>query len=257
MEREQKRLNETLLYMSRDNPNFNTRSLIIVLVTVSAVLFFLGISMNNGMLAIVLAIAGVWLPYEYIAFKSYQLKREIDDDIGFCLSTFVNTLDAENSIRTAIVKSKDNAPARLQGVIDMFIRNTGDLNYSVEEAIALMKEQVDSPYWRELCDNLAIISRDHDMKSLLPALSGRLSDERSLELEWDNILDTQLRTYITNVAMIVGLVLLLRFSIEEVYWYLIHTQVGKGLLVSVSIALTLSTVYVLRTLKPLHLIKKR
>jgi len=257
LEREQKSLNETLSYLGRDNPSFNLRTLTVVLIVISSLAFLAGLTMNNILLACILAFGAVWVPYEYLKFKSFQLRRDIDDDIGLFISWLSNSIESERTVQKAIDKVKDTAPLRLRPALNMFLRDVRDLNYGVSDAIEQMSIRIESSYWTELCESLKQINDDSDMLSLLPALAGRLSDERSLEREWDLILNDNLREFMTNIILCIGLVLILRFGMNDVFVYLAETPLGKTLVSAVAIILILCTTIVLRTLKPLHLMNSR
>lgn len=223
----------------------------------SILLFILGLllaaAIKNIFLVPVLSAGMAFLPFCYILFTANRYKKQMHVELETALS-MISTSYLRNR-NTFIRAVKENVPYLNPPVSELFrdfLMQVQLINSNMEEALEHLKAGSDNDVFREWVDAVEACQEDHNLKSTLPPIAGKLSDMRVVSAELDLLLYEPVKEYITMLLLLVGSIPLLYFLNRDWYDTLMFTTFGKILLAICGTVIFVSLGAVSRHIRPIE-----
>lgn len=148
---------------------------------------FVGISLGNIYLALVLGVALSLIPFIYVRFQYIEYKALILDEMETGLSVITSSIERSGNIEQAFVENVEYINKPLQTVFKQFLYSIQH-NVPIDTAIDTMKSKLSHSVFIEWCDNLKNCDRDRSLKTALRPIVNRITDIKIASFEARNIL---------------------------------------------------------------------
>lgn len=228
-----------------------------MLCVLSMILFVLGViialTMKNYMLVPVMAAGFALLPFYYVKFTAGKHKKQINAELETALSVVTTSyLRNKNTIIRAIEENLPYLNPPVSEVFRNFLLQTKLINSNTKEALAELKNGIDSAVFHEWLDAVIACQDDYNLKSTLPPIVAKLSDIRVVTAELDLLLFEPVKEYITMVILLLGSVPLMYFLNQSWYETLMYTTFGKLLLTICFTVIFVSVAAIVKHTRPIE-----
>lgn len=133
-----------------------------------------------------------------------------------------------------------------------FLMESKLIHSNLKEALEKLKLAIDSDVFQEWVEAVIACQDDHNLKSTLVPIVGKLSDMRVVSAELDLLIYEPVKEYITMVILVLGSIPLLYFLNQEWYKTLMFTAFGKMLLAISGGVIFFSLAAVVKHTKPIE-----
>jgi Flp pilus assembly protein TadB len=208
------------------------------------------------LLAIATGIAATPLPYLIFFFRAAKARRveldQLEQSMSTITNTFANSYDIVASVEQYNRERHHGIPnhLRVQTPFDAFVTNATLTFNSVDRSLQILESQINNHYFSDWIKTLRMCSKDRGLVSALFPIIQSMSDSKLMQIESDTKIEKSWRDFLSTVAVMFGIIPMLRFSNEEWYMILVDTPVGKFMLILMLLSALLSSVFVMRAVKP-------
>ena len=213
-----------------------------MLCVLAMILFVLGVmialTMNNGLMVLVLAVGFALLPFYYVKFTASKHKKQINTELETALSMITTSyLRNKNTIIRAIEENLPYLNPPVSEVFRNFLMEAKLINSNTAEALE---------------DAVVACQDDYNLKNTLPPIVSKLSDMRVVSSELDLLIYEPVKEYITMIILLLGSIPLLYFLNKDWYETLMFTGFGKVLLAISGTVVFISVAAVSKHIRPIE-----
>ncbi len=228
-----------------------------MLCVLAMILFVLGVlvavTMNNALMAPVLAAGFALLPFYYVKFTASKHKKQINTELETALSMITTSyLRNKNTIIQAIEENLPYLNPPVSEVFRNFLMETKLINSNTTEALEGLKRGMESAVFHEWVDAVIACQDDYNLKNTLPPVVSKLSDMRVVSAELDLLIYEPVKEYVTMVVLLLGSIPLLYFLNKDWYETLLFTGFGKMLLAISGAVIFISMAAVSKHIRPIE-----
>lgn len=205
---------------------------------------------TDTFLAVITGLALIPVPYIFLKVKSRWYKRSQDELLENTLSLITNSYISCNDIIKAV--NENLSKLDIQKPFAEFVTDVTFIDSNIRRGLRRLEIKIDNKYFSQWID-IVILSQEKsgDMRFVLSAVIDGMNDAKKLQIEADTVMMNVWKEYFMSIILAFSIIPILRFSNAEWFNILIHTLVGK-LLIVLMLALTIvSALLTLRINKPL------
>ena len=208
---------------------------------------------NNLFLMPVLFVLFASFPFIYIQLKYYNKRKSHNKDLESAVSNITSSYIRDNmSIVESIKENINYIREPLKRNFEMFIFNYENINSNIKENLEELKNKIDNNNFEEWIDTIISSIDDSNYKNALPYIVSKFSDERIINLELTTKMYEPIYEYILTVIITILAIPFTKFVGEGWYETLTGTTIGKLLIALFFITVIISTICVVRILKPVE-----
>lgn len=201
-------------------------------------------------LAVVTALCLLPAPYIFMRVRSRWYRRRQNEELENTLSIITNSYISCNDIVKAI---NDNlTKLDIYQPFAEFVADVTLVDSNVRRALRKLEVKINHPRFSEWID-IVILSQDQssDMRYILPAVIDSMNDAKKLQIEADTVMAAVWREYFMAIGLAFSIIPLLKFSNAEWFHILIHSAIGRILLILMLIMTVVSAFITLKINKPI------
>lgn len=242
---------QAVLRITGRQEKFSMLCVLSMLLVVVGVL--LALSMKNVFLVPVLAAGFPLLPFYYVMFTASRQKKQINGELETALSMITSSyMRNKNTFLRAVEENMPYLNPPVSEVFRDFLMESKLIHSNLKEALEKLKLTIDSDVFQEWVEAVIACQDDHNLKSTLSPIKGKLSDMRVVSAELDLLIYEPVKEYITMVILVLGSIPLLYFLNQEWYRTLMFTAFGKMLLAISGGMIFLSIAAVVKHTRPVE-----
>ncbi|MFP4456402.1 MAG: hypothetical protein ACLFPS_01965 [Clostridia bacterium] len=228
-----------------------------ILFILSVLAAFLGVLIDNLLLALLLFISTNFLLHQYLKNKYYKKSREIQKDLNLGLSLITNSYLESNNLIRAIKSNIYKMPESVKEVFSDFLVQVEMVDPDIKKGVLRLKNKFNDEYFIRWCDLAIHCINDRDYIKVLPAVVNEMAIERENQSKHDSLVN---EVYKENLQLLIITALtpfILKIIFPEMLVYLLNTAVGK-IIIAVSyflLAITLGKILTIN--KPININKEK
>ncbi|MGN0106184.1 MAG: hypothetical protein ACI4A5_00630 [Hominilimicola sp.] len=204
---------------------------------------------DNG-LALVTGIVMIPVPYIFLKVKSRWYKRNQDELLENSLSLITNSYISCNDIIKAV--SENLSKLDVHRPFAEFVTDVTLIDSNLRRGLRRLELKINNKYFSEWIDILVLSQeKSGDMRFILPAVIDGMNDAKKLQIEADTVMMNVWKEYFMSIILAFSIIPILRFSNAEWFKILIHTFVGRLLIVLMLVLTIISAFLTLKINKPL------
>lgn len=204
---------------------------------------------DNG-LALVTGIVMIPVPYIFLKVKSRWYKRNQDELLENSLSLITNSYISCNDIINAV--SENLSKLDVHRPFAEFVTDVTLIDSNLRRGLRRLELKINNKYFSEWIDILVLSQeKSGDMRFILPAVIDGMNDAKKLQIEADTVMMSVWKEYFMSIILAFSIIPILRFSNAEWFNILIHTFVGRLLIVLMLVLTIISAFLTLKINKPL------
>ena len=209
------------------------------------------IVLQNIFLIPVLFILFASIPFCFIQLKYYRKRKSINKDLESAVSNITYSYIRDNmSIVESIKENISYIKEPLRHNFDIFVYNYENINSNIKENLEELKSKIDNYNFEEWIDTIINSIDDSNYKNALPYIASKFSDERIINLELQTKMYEPLYEYALTVILVILSIPFTIFVGEGWYEILTGTIIGKFIIALIFTTILISTISVIRILKP-------
>lgn len=224
--------------------------LAIVLATLG---LLIGLTMDNPLVAFVLAIGGALVPMAVIRIRTGDYTRQLFASLESGMGTVTNAYLQSPDLIGVVKDSIHLLPAPLDSLFRRFLSETQFIDANTVKAISSMREAIDNRYWKDWCGVLIQCQADRQLRFALPGIVERLGEMRRVQMEADTSIRKQMGDYLLTVLIVLGSIPLMAFMMPDWYDMLTESLAGKITLAVMLLAVLATSLWVSRINLPVVL----
>lgn len=231
--------------------------------TMIAASFLLGsivgiIIFDDLMLAIMTGITFMPLPYFYITLKTQSISRQQTESLESAMSIITNAyMGCDDIVHAVELYSREKnrfvqEAYQKTTAFDEFVSEILMINPNVERGLLALSTKIGNRYFTEWIKMLVLCHHDRRLKFALYPVIKAMNDAKSMQLESDTQMLQVWREYFLTVALMFGIIPIMRFS--NASWFIILTQtaIGKFMIILMLIMALLTSFFVMKITKPIN-----
>lgn len=192
---------------------------------------FLGVLFKSPILSIVLALGFSFSPFFYIHFTASSYTKFITQELETALSIITTSYNrAGNKITSAIEENLPHLNSPVLEVFEDFTTTNKLVSTDIRAALEGLKPRINNAVFHEWIDGVKECQNNLALKSTLIPIVLKLSDERVVSLELENIIRDPLREYIMMVGIVLSIAPIMYFINTDWFEILVGTGFGKALM---------------------------
>ncbi|MBR1454125.1 MAG: hypothetical protein IJ593_05730 [Lachnospiraceae bacterium] len=208
---------------------------------------------NNIFLIPILFILFASFPFIFIQLRYYNKRKSHNKDLESAVSNITSSYIRDNmSIVESIKENINYIREPLKRNFEMFVFNYENINSNIKENLEELKSKIDNNNFEEWIDTIISSIDDSNYKNALPYIVSKFSDERIINLELTTRMYEPIYEYILTVIITILAIPFMKSVGEGWYETLIGTTIGKLLIAIFFIIVIISTICVVRILKPVE-----
>ena len=174
---------------------------------------------------------------------------ELETALSMITSSYMRN---KNTFLRAVEENLPYLNPPVSEVFRDFLMESKLIHSNLKEALEKLKLAIDSDVFQEWVEAVIACQDDHNLKSTLVPIVGKLSDMRVVSAELDLLIYEPVKEYITMVILVLGSIPLLYFLNQEWYKTLMFTAFGKMLLAISGGVIFFSLAAVVKHTKPIE-----
>ena len=212
---------------------------------------FIAVLFDNIFMIPPLAGGMTLLPFWYVQMTAHHFKKDIAAELETALSIITTAYIRNEDIITAVQENISYLLPPAQNVFKSFLSQLL-VDPDMNKAIRLLRTKIDNAVFHEWCDALSACQADRSLKSTLTPIVNKLSDIRIVNSELDLMVFEPRKEFIIMVLLVIGNIPLMYLLNKSWYELLMFSTVGKILLAVSTLAIFISTAFVLRFTRPIE-----
>ena len=209
-------------------------------------------AIGNLVLAPVLAIGLMFVPFWYVKTTATNYKKAISSELETALSIITTAYLRNEDIITSIEENVHYLNAPVKSVFENFISRIKLSNPDLTAAILDMKQHIDNEVFHEWCDSLILCQNDRSLKSTLTPIVNKLSDMRVVNADLEYMVTGPRKEFITMALLVIGNIPLLYMLNKAWYNSLMNTIPGQIILAVSAVGIFVATAIVIKITKPIE-----
>ena len=205
---------------------------------------------TDNLLAVITGAAMVPVPYIFLKVKSRWYKRNQDELLENTMSLITNSYISCNDIIKAV--NENLSKLDIQTPFAEFIADVTLIDSNIRRGLRRLELKLNNKYFSEWIDILVLSQeKSGDMRFILPAVIDGMNDAKRLQIEADTVMMAVWKEYFMSILLAFSIIPILRFSNAAWFDILVHTLVGKLLIVLMLVMTIISAFVTLRINRPL------
>jgi len=223
--------------------------------TVTGYICFQGI-----FLSLVTGLAFVPLTYLYLLFRTQEATREDLAQLQSTMAIITNAYMASNNIIKAVevyISEKNkyaDEKLRTVSVFEEFVSECIYINPNIERNLERLAVKLSNHYFDQWVRNLRLCLGNREMRFSLQPVVDAMMDEKVMQIESDAAMAKTWQTFISTVAVMFAVILVMRIAREEWYLILTNTAGGQIIILLMLASALISSIFVMRINKPVSTI---
>lgn len=211
---------------------------------------------TNAGLAAVMAACVLPAPYFYLTVKSSAAAREEIEGLENTMSIITNAYAGNDDIIKAVelyaAEKNRYIPDHLRTPtpFDEFVSEIRLINPNVEHGLYRLSAKVKNRYFSEWVKTLILCHQDRRLKFALFPIVKAMNDAKAMQTESDGMMVRVWRDYLLTAGLMFSIIPMMRFANKEWFFLLIHTAIGKLLIVLMMVIALATAFYVMKATKP-------
>lgn len=227
-------------------------SLSVIALVLFCVGFSVAISLNNIYLIPILAVGLALLPFLFVLFSSAKYKKQLNEELESALSTITTSYLRSENFLNAVKENLQYMNPPVHDVFLRFIDRVESIDPDIISALESMKAEIDHSVFQEWVDAAILCQNDRNLKSTLPPTVAKLSKIRTISGELDLAMYRPIRTYLTMLALVAGIIIVVCIINANWAQYLLNTMLGKLVLAITALVTLLTLVRVIQLTRPIE-----
>ena len=217
--------------------------------------FFAGTGLGHMLftdtfLAVAAGLAVIPVPYIFLKVKSRWYKRSQDELLENSMGLITNSYISGNDIIKAV--NENLTKLDIQKPFAEFIADVTLIDSNIRRGLRRPELKINNRYFSEWIDILVLSQeRSGDMRFILPAVIDGMNDAKRLQIEADTVMMAVWKEYFISIILAFSVIPILRFSNAAWFEILIHTLIGKLLIVLMLVMTIISAFVTLKINRPL------
>lgn len=220
-------------------------------VSVVAGFFFGKFIFNDGLLAMAVALAFLFLPSIYLESEISRLKLIEMQKIESSMSIITNAYIVNNDIVAAIKNNLDLLAYKKP--FEEFLVEVTYFDSSVTNALQHMASKQTNKFFIQWIDTLILTQTDRKMVYILSIIVEQMNEQRREQIEANTAMTTVWLDYLTLLGIVISFPLIFKFVLYDWYEILVTTKIGKGLMMGLILTVLLSLKKATTINKPIEL----
>lgn len=201
----------------------------------------IGIFTDNFYLIPVLAVLFGMIPYFLVLLFSVKLQKELNGELETVLSIITTSYLRKEDIVKAVEENIEYINPQIRVVFQQFLLEADLLTSSLKSSLENLKYKIHNEIWREWVTALISCQDNKELKTTLPPIVAKLSNERILTEELSTLLYAPLKEWATMLFLYILNYALLINVMPQWFQPMLESQVGKAA-IAVSIAIVVGCV---------------
>lgn len=210
---------------------------------------FIGFLLDNILLGVVLMVIFPVIFSKWQKVRGSGYTRYLDSQVEDALAVITNHYAQSENLLMAVESSLVRLEDPLLSILTEFA-NDLRLGTNSIEALGELRTKVSNRYWREWIDIMIRCQDDRQCKPLLMPIIHKMSSVRKAQARLDTTMKSIWSQHIMITLLVFGVIPILRVMDKTWYDMLMHTPLGKGIIIFSVIDVFLATLYVLKINKP-------
>jgi len=212
------------------------------------------------LLSLATGIAFIPLTYLYLLFVTQEASRDEVAELQNTMSIITNAYLADNNIIKAFevyLNEKNrfvDEGHRVTTPFDVFVFECLYMDTNIESSLVRLAAKINNRYFDQWVRNLRLCIENKHMRFSLQPVIDAMADEKIMQIESDAQMVKTWQMYLSTVAVMFSVVLVFRFAQEDWYNVLVHTPMGKFLIILMLLSALISALFVMRVNKPVSTI---
>lgn len=222
----------------------------------SMILFIIGLVMaaalDNVFLIPVLAVSFSLLPFLYVLYSANKYRKELVEVLETALSTVTNSYIRSENLLQAIKENLYymNSPAK--EVFSRFVYRVEFIDPDIVGALEDMKSEIDNSIFQEWVEAMILCQNDRNLKTTLHPIVTKISKVKDVTTALELELYKPIRSYITMVAFLGGVLVAICFMNSDWAHYLLDTNLGKLALAITALVTIVTLARVIQLIRPIE-----
>jgi len=215
---------------------------------------------DDLILSVITGITFLPLPIFYLTLKVQSaISREtesLENVMAIVTNAYMGCDDIVRSMELYI-REKNRFVAeeyRRPTPFDEFVSEILMINPNVERGLLVLSAKIDNRYFSEWVKMLVLCHHDRRLKFALYPVIKAMNDAKSMQLESDTQMLQVWREYFLTVALMFGIIPIMRFSNEQWFAILTETPIGKALIILMLVTALGTSFFVMKITKPINTI---
>ena len=246
------------IYTAVKNAGFTVRGYILLTVAASLAGVALGgVLFSGAELAAATGVAFLGLPYIYMLMRGQTAARKELEGLENTMSVVTNAYMGCNDIVEAFYshvreRNRIRDPGQWDTTpFDEFVTEVTMINPDVERGLYILEAKIRNYHFSEWAKMLRMCNGNSNLKFALPPIVKAMGDAKAMQIESDTQMAQVWRDYIMTVALMFGIIPILRFANADWYTILTTTFIGKLLIGLMLVMALVSALVVARITKPI------
>ncbi len=211
----------------------------------------IGLVMHNVFLAIVLAAGGYFLPLWWSQFALFRYNKYMNEELEIALSLITTSYTRTNDILSSVEENLGNFNPPVKDVFVSFVNNLKYVDPNAPAQIERMKDSLDSKLFHQWCDALILCQNDNTLRSSLPPIVNKFSDQKTQQAENETLMMLPIRRAMIMIILTLSFIPILKLN-EEWYLNLTRTVFGQISLVATAVVTLITINKAIRLSKPIE-----
>jgi Ca2+/Na+ antiporter len=204
---------------------------------------------SNLDLGIITGIAFLALPYIYMLMRGQTAVRREMEQLENAMSVITNAYMGSNDIVDAFFsyvheRNRNRDPGQWDtNAFDEFVTEVTLINPDVERGLYILEAKIRNYHFSEWVKMLRMCNGNCNLKFALPPIVKAMGDAKAMQIESDTQMSQVWKDYILTVALMFGIIPIMRFTNAD--WYSILTTTGIGkLLIGLMLGMALVSAFI-------------
>lgn len=240
------------------NAGFTVRAYMVITAAAFLTGTGLGFILFSGMeLALATGVAFLPLPYIYMLMRGQAAVRRELESLENTMSVITNAYMGGNDIVDAFYiyvmeKNRYRDPSKIEPTpFDEFVTEVLLINPDVERGLYLLESKIRNYHFSEWVKMLQMCHQKKGLKFALLPIVKAMGDAKAMQIESDTQMSKVWKDYIMTVALMFGIIPILRFANADWYSILTTTSIGKLLIALMLVMALISAFIVTRITRPI------
>ncbi len=240
------------------NAGFTMRGYTVLTVAAAGIGVVLGNALFSGIeLGTATGIAFLAVPYIFMLMRGQTAARKETEQLENAMSVITNAYMGCNDIVESFFsyvreRNRNRDPGQADTTpFDEFVTEVTLINPDVERGLYILEAKIRNYHFSEWVKMLRMCNGNSHLKFALPPIVKAMGDAKAMQIESDTQMSRVWKDYIMTVALMFGIIPILRFTNADWYAILTTTFVGK-LLIGLMLVLALVSAFIVtRITKPI------
>lgn len=246
-------IDKTKLILIKENNLSNFKNLYLYSGVAGIIGVIVAIFVQNIFLIPIFFILFASFPFIYIQLKYYNKRKGMNKDLESAVSNITYSYIRDNmNIAESVKENLNYIREPLRHNFEIFLYNYENINSNIKENLEELKSKIDNINFEEWIDTIINSIDDSNYKNALPYIVGKFSDERIINLELQTKMYEPIYEYILTVILVILSIPFTKFVGDGWYEVLVGTTFGKLLIALLFTTILVSSICVVRIMKPVE-----